>query len=110
SAPIRRRAARLSLLGLLTDQIQAWVSSTITLLDFPFIEYGIDYVAVKFYAAQEFSRCVRIRWNDLSDRFTAFRYDKRLASPGDVVDKGEAVSLELTRGYCFGLTAHGQII
>src|SRR5262249_23067751 len=30
SAPIRRRAARLSLLGLLTDQIQAWVSSTIT--------------------------------------------------------------------------------
>src|SRR5262249_28167839 len=53
---------------------------------------------VKFYAAQEFSRCVRIRWNDLSDRFTAFRYDKRLASPGDVVDKREAVSLELTRG------------
>jgi len=80
------------------------------LLDFPLIQYRSYYVPVESDATQKFSRPVRFCWNDLSDRFTAFGYDKRLARTGNFVDKRQAVGFELTGGYGFGLTAHGQII
>jgi len=80
------------------------------LLDFPFIQYRSYYVPVEFGAAQKFSRPARFGWNDLSDGFTAFGYYKRLARTGNFVDKRQAVGLELTGRYGFGLTAHGQIV
>ena len=66
---------------------------------FPTYSDGIYYVAVEFDATQKFSRPVRFCWNDLSDRFTAFGYDRRLASTGNFIDKRKAVGLKLAGGY-----------
>jgi hypothetical protein len=56
---------------------------------------------MEFYTAQEFARYVRFCWNNLGDRFTAFGYNKRSASVGDLIEKRRAVGSKLTGRYCF---------
>jgi hypothetical protein len=74
------------------------------------VEHGIDYIAMKSYAPQKFSRCVCFCWNDLNNRFIPLGHDKRLSSTGNFAEEGKAVGLKLTGGYGFGLTTQGQII
>jgi hypothetical protein len=68
------------------------------LLDFPIVQYWINDVGVKLYAAEKFLWCIHFGWHYFGDRLTTLSDDQRLASTDNFIEQREAVGVEFPRG------------